>query len=103
MRLVIRRLALGVVLISLASAGLLLSDLGRRSATARKMPHIALLQHASSMLLDQGTQGAIDALAETGFVEGKSIVIDKFNAEGDISVGNSIAKQMVNSRYDLLL
>ena len=103
MRFVIRRLALGVVLIILASAGLLLSDLGRRSATARKIPHIALLQHASTMLLDQGTQGAIDALAETGFVEGKSIVLDKFNAEGDISVGNSIAKEMVNARYDLLL
>ena len=103
MRFVIKRLALGVVLIVLASAGLLLSDLGRRSASARKVPHVALLQHASTLLLDEGTRGAIDALAESGFIEGKSIVIDKFNAEGDISVGNSIAKQMVNARYDLLL
>ena len=103
MRFVVKRLALGFVLIVLASTVLLLSDVERRTAAARSMPHIGLLQHASTLLLDDGTRGAIDALAENGFVEGKSVVIDKFNAHGDISVGNSIAKQMVNARYDLLL
>jgi ABC-type uncharacterized transport system substrate-binding protein len=103
MRFVLKRLSLGIVLIVLASAVLLLSDLGRRTATARTMPHIGLLQHASTLLLDEGTRGAIDALAENGFADGKTIVIDKFNAHGDISVGNSIAKQMVTARYDLLL
>lgn len=103
MRFVLKRLSLGIVLIVLASAVLLLSDLGQRTATARSMPHIGLLQHASTLLLDEGTRGAIDSLAENGFIEGKTIVIDKFNAHGDISVGNSIAKQMVNARYDLLL
>lgn len=103
MRFVVKRLALGFVLIVLASTVLLLSDLGRRTASAHTMPHIGLLQHASTLLLDDGTRGAIDALAENGFVEGKSVIIDKFNSHGDITVGNSIAKQMVNSRYDLLL
>jgi putative ABC transport system substrate-binding protein len=103
MRFVLKRLSLGIILIVLASTVLLLSDLGRRTAAARTMPHIGLLQHASTLLLDEGTRGAVDALAENGFVEGHTIVIDKFNAHGDISVGNSIAKQMVNERYDLLL
>lgn len=103
MRFVLNRLALGFVLILLASAALLWSDRGRRVAVARTIPHIGILQHASTPLLDEGTQGAIDALAENGFTEGKTIVIDKFNAHGDIAVGNSIAKQMVNARYDLLL
>jgi putative ABC transport system substrate-binding protein len=103
MRFVAKHLALGFVLIVLASTVLLLSDLGRRTAGARSMPHIALLQHASTLLLDEGTRGAIDALADSGFVEGKSVAIDRFNAHGDISVGNSIAKQMVSARYDLLL
>lgn len=103
MRFVIKRLLLGFILIVSASAALLLSDLGRRTAVARSMPHVGLLQHASTMLLDEGTRGAIDGLAENGFTDGKTIVIEKFNAQGDISVGNSIAKQMVNARYDLLL
>jgi putative ABC transport system substrate-binding protein len=100
---VLKRLILGIALIILASAALLLSDLGRRTTTKHSIPHIGLLQHASTLLLDEGTRGAIDALAESGFVDGKTIVIDKFNAQGDISVGNSIAKQMVNAHYDLLL
>lgn len=100
---VFKRLLLGLVLIMLASGALLLSDLGRRTATAHSIPRIGLLQHASTLLLDEGARGAIDALAENGFVDGKTIVVDKFNAQGDISVGNSIAKQMVNAHYDLLL
>ena len=103
MRFVLKRLLLGFVLIALASASLLLSDLGRRTAVARSVPHIGLLQHASTMLLDEGTRGAIDGLAENGLIDGKTIAIEQFNAQGDISVGNSIAKQMVNARYDLLL
>jgi len=103
MRFIVKRLFLGCTLIALASAALLLSDLGRRTTSARRVPHVGLLQHASIMLLDEGTRGAIDGLAENGFVEGKTIVLDKFSAQGDISVGNSIAKEMVNARYDLLL
>jgi putative ABC transport system substrate-binding protein len=91
------------VLIVSASTALLLSDLGRRTTTARDIPRIGLLQHASTTLLDEGTQGAIDGLAESGFIDGKTIVIDQFNAHGDIVVGNSIAAEMVNARYDLLL
>jgi putative ABC transport system substrate-binding protein len=103
MRSFVKRLFLGLVLIVSASAALLLSDLGGRTIRTRDIPRVGLLQHASTMLLDEGTRGAIDGLAQNGFIEGKTIVIDKFNAQGDISVGNSIAKQMVNARYDLLL
>lgn len=103
MRFIVTRLLLGFILIVLASAALLLSDLGRRTTGARNIPRVGLLQHASIMLLDEGARGAIDGLAENGFVEGKTIIIDKFDAQGDISVGNSIAKEMVNARYDLLL
>ena len=103
MRYVLKRLTLGVLLIVLASSALLLSDLGRRTTKAHSIPHVGLLQHASTMLLDEGTRGAIDELAERGFVNGKTIVIDQFNAHGDIAVGNSIAAEMVQARYDLLL
>src|SRR5689334_9901549 len=103
MKFVLKRLILGVLLIVAASSALLLSDLGRRTTKAHSIPHVALLQHASTMLLDEGTRGAIDELAERGFVDGKTIVIDQFNAHGDIAVGNSIAAEMVQAQYDLLL
>jgi putative tryptophan/tyrosine transport system substrate-binding protein len=100
---VLKRLLLGIVLILLASATLLLSDLRRRTTTTHTVRRIGLLQHASTLLLDEGTRGAIDGLAENGFIDGKTILIEKFNAQGDISIGNSIAKQMVHAHYDLLL
>src|SRR5690349_19834539 len=103
MRYVLQRLTLGVFLIVFASSALLLSDLGRRTMKAHSIPHVGLLQHASTMLLDEGTRGAIDELKEHGFVDSKTIVIDQFNAQGDIAVGNSIAAEMVRARYDLLL
>jgi putative ABC transport system substrate-binding protein len=103
MTFVLKRLILGALLIVAASAALLLSDLGRRTTKAHSVPHVGLLQHASTMLLDEGTRGTIDGLAEHGFVDGKTIIIDKFNAHGDIAVGNSIATEMVQARYDLLL
>src|SRR5215470_7122949 len=103
MTFVLKRLILGVLLIVLASAALLLSDLGRRTTTAHTIPRVGLLQHASTMLLDEGTRGAIDALAEHGFVDGKTVILEQFNAHGDITVGNSIAAEMVQARYDLLL
>src|SRR5215831_10231891 len=103
MQFVLKRLMLGLLLIAAACSALLLSDRGRRTTTARRVPHIGLLQHASTMLLDEGTRGTIDGLSEHGFVDGKTVVIDQFNAHGDITVGNSIAAEMVQARYDLLL
>src|SRR5215468_5796575 len=103
MKFVLKRLILGVLLIVAASAALLLSDLGRRTMKAHSLPRLGLLQHASTMLLEEGTRGTIDALAEHGFVDGKSIVIEQFNAHGDIAIGNSIATEMVAARYDLLV
>jgi len=103
MKFVLKRLILGLLLIVAASAALLLSDLPRRTRKAHGLPRLGLLQHASTMLLDEGTRGAIDALAEHGFVDGKTIVIEQFNAHGDIAVGNSIAAEMVEARYDLLV
>jgi|SRR5579863_3203626 len=99
----LRRLLLGVALIVVASVVLLLSDWTRRTYSSRGIPHIGLLQHASTLLLDEGVRGMVDSLAENGFVDGKTAIITKYNAEGDIALANSIAKEMVNAHYDLLL
>jgi putative tryptophan/tyrosine transport system substrate-binding protein len=99
----LRRLFLGVALILAASAVLLLSDLNRRTHSSRGIPHIGLLQHASTLLLDDGVRGMVDSLAENGFIDGKTAIIQKYNAEGDIALANSIAKEMANAHFDLLV
>jgi ABC-type uncharacterized transport system substrate-binding protein len=98
-----KRLALGICLIVLTSVVLLLSDLDRRTPARRSVVRIAILQHASSSVLDDGVAGMIQGLAEQGFRDGTTASIDRFNAEADMAVGNAIANQIVNGDYDLVL
>ncbi|MFZ9838965.1 MAG: ABC transporter substrate-binding protein [Opitutaceae bacterium] len=105
-----RRLSLGLLLIAATSAVLLLSDLGsRREAAARtraeagRQVSIALLQHASQNILDDGREGMVKGLAEMGWEQGRNARIRFFNAEGDANVSQSIARQMAAGGHDLLL
>jgi ABC-type uncharacterized transport system substrate-binding protein len=99
----IKRLALGVSLIALASAALLISDLGRRVGTASSALRVAILQHASSVILDDGLRGTLEALAERGFRDGERIKIERFNAQGDMPTGIAIASQVASGNYDLVI
>ena len=98
-----KRLALGITLILLTSAVLLVSDLGRRTSSRASVVRIAILQHASSPVLDDGITGMIQGLAENGFADGAAASIQRFNAEADMAIGNAIASEIVGGEYDLVL
>jgi ABC-type uncharacterized transport system substrate-binding protein len=104
----LRRLLLGIFLIMAAAAVLLLSDLGSRVKTAA-MPksgrtmRVALLQHASQTILDQGREGMITGLKEQGWEQGRNLELKIYNAEGDNAVSQTIAKEMAGGGYDLLM
>lgn len=99
----IKRLALGLSLIAAAAAVLLLSDSGRRRPSTADMPRVAIVQHASQMIIDEGVGGMLDGLAEHGFIDGKTISVRRFNAEGDIGTANAIAKEATTAGFDLIL
>jgi ABC-type uncharacterized transport system substrate-binding protein len=103
MWLVIKRLSLGVFLIALASGILLFSDRQPSRASAGRVPRVALLQFAPTQALDDGVRGIVDALAESGFVEGKGITLRRFNAAGDVATNNTIAREITNGQYDLVV
>src|SRR5688572_3269920 len=111
-----RRLILGIALIAAASALLLFSDLRSRAKSRTTAPNpspapapadrtvrIALLQHASQLVLDEGRAGMLAGLAENGWVVGRNVDLKYYNAEGDIAVAQTIAKEMAGGGYDLLL
>ena len=100
-----KSLSLGFLLIFLASVTLLLSDWNRRtgSGSSTEIPRVGVLQHASTPLLEEAVRGMIDGLAQQGFIEGQTISYQRYNAEGDISVSNSIAREMVAGSFDLFL
>jgi ABC-type uncharacterized transport system substrate-binding protein len=99
----IKRLSLGLLLILFASSVLLVSDWSRRTGARNHIPRVAILKHASTKVLDDAVRGMIDGLAREGFVEGKTIIYQQYNSEGDISVSNSIAREMVSGNFDLFL
>jgi ABC-type uncharacterized transport system substrate-binding protein len=99
----LKRLSLGTLIIAATSAVLLLSDLGHRKASVEPIKRLAILQHSSQPILDEGVRGMIDGLAAAGFVDGKNVSIRRYNAENDLPTANAIAKEMTSGAYDLVL
>jgi ABC-type uncharacterized transport system substrate-binding protein len=99
----LRRLALGISLIILASGILLFFDASHRHSPKSKIPRIAVFQFASNQLLDDGVAGILDGLKERGYAEGGTIQIDRFNAQNDLPTANGISRQIVEGGYDLAL
>lgn len=100
---VVKRLALGVFLIALAIGVLLLSDWNRRSDSRQVIPRVAILQHASQPVLDEGVHGILQGLAVGGFKDGETVTIQRFNAENDTPTENAIAREVTDGRFDLIL
>lgn len=101
-----KKLAPGLMLIVLAAAILLCSDLGSRRAEVHsksRILRIAAVQQISTPALDQGLAGALEALRDRGYSDGGRILLTKYNAEGDISVANAIAKDVTTGDVDLIL
>jgi putative tryptophan/tyrosine transport system substrate-binding protein len=99
----VRHLWLGLALIAAAAGVLLFSDWNQRQAANGSLKRVAILQHASQAALDEGIEGILDALAEHGFVDGKTIALQRFNAENDLPTANAIARELVNGGYDLVI
>jgi len=103
----VRHFLLGIILIAIASGILLVSDLGQRKtmagAATAAVRKVAIVQHASQAALDEGVAGIIAGLAEKGFVDGRNIVIKRFNAENDLGTANAIAKQVSSGEFDLIV
>ena len=75
---VLKRLALGLFLITLAIGVLLFSDWNRRSESRQAIPRIAILQHASQPVLEEGVHGMFLGLAEGGFKDGETVAVQRF-------------------------
>ena len=58
-----------------------------------------IVQHSA---LDSAREGFIDGLKEKGYVDGDNIEIDYENAQGDVSIAQTISKQFVNNEVDMI-
>ena len=99
----VKRLWLGFLLIVLASVILRFTDREQRRASAAAVLRVAILQHASTPVLDDGIRGTLEALAERGYTDGGRVKIDRFNAQGDMPTGIAIAREVTTGAYDLVI
>jgi ABC-type uncharacterized transport system substrate-binding protein len=99
----IKRLSLGIVLIVLAAAILLISDRNQRKTAAGRLPHVAVFQLASASPHDESVRGIDDSLRQAGYLDGQNIRISHFNALGDMTTANAIAKQVTDGNYDMVV
>jgi len=108
----IKRLGLGFILIALAAGVLLYTDRGSRNNGRKllggvnntsKVLRVALVQHASLPVFEEGGAGVLGALTARGYTEGGRIEIRRFNAEADIGTANAIAKEITTGSYDFII
>jgi len=105
----LQRLSVGAGVIFAVSAVLLWADRGARieavnaGESESRLPHIAIIKHASIAPLDDAEQGVMKILKRRGFGDGEGATYSVYNAQGDFATANAIAKTVVNDNVDLIV
>jgi putative tryptophan/tyrosine transport system substrate-binding protein len=103
---VLKKIALGLAMITVSAAILLYSDLDSRRVSAGKRAKgplkVAVVQQTSIPALDDGLAGALATLKERGYVDGGRMILRQYNAQGDTGTANAIAKEVTSGNFDLI-
>ncbi|HKM93616.1 MAG TPA: ABC transporter substrate-binding protein [Prolixibacteraceae bacterium] len=100
----VKKIIIAFLFLLFTASILLMLDLGnRKSVSKQKLPKLAVFKMASLAVLDDAESGIIEGLKQQGFVHGKSCTIQHFTAEGDMPTANTIAQNIVSSRFDMVI
>ena len=103
----LKHLWLAAALILATSAVLLITDMDRREGTGKQKdkayPDIAVMQIASTPLLDSHVAGILSYLKEARQIAPDGRNLHLFNPQGDFSTANAVAREMVKGDYDLVI
>jgi ABC-type uncharacterized transport system substrate-binding protein len=104
----LKDLWLAILLILLASAVLLLSDLQQRQTRSPAgkggdLPRIAILQISSTTLLDAHVAGVVSGLQDRGYYAAGGGNVRRFNAHGDYATAAAISRELASGPYDLVI
>jgi putative tryptophan/tyrosine transport system substrate-binding protein len=64
---------------------------------------VGIIQIVEHPALDSASEGFRDVLEENGYIEGENIIYDYQNAQGDMSIANTIANKFAWEKPDLIL
>lgn len=102
----VKRLWLAILLITAASALLLISDFGQRKHAGQgreSYPSLAVMQIASTPLLDEHVAGVLARLEGEGYLAPDRSNLRVFNPQGDFATANTIAREIVNGPYEVVI
>lgn len=85
------------------SAVFLSCSSGSSNASEDKVFKIGIIQLIEHDALDASYRGFVDGLKEAGYEDGKNIIIDYQNAQGEQANCITISQKFVNDRADLIL
>lgn len=93
-----------LLLITAISFILIMSDNKRRvNESVEVKKRVALFKLSSRKTLDDVEQGYIDGLAAKGYRDGEKISITRYNAENDLPTAYTIASEIINRKYDMVI
>ena len=99
----LRPVLLPLGLIVAVAALLLAMEPPQRAAGPAHIPRVAIVQHASQGALDDGVAGMLLALERRGFIDGRTVHLQKFNAQGELATANDIARRVTDGSFELVL
>jgi ABC-type uncharacterized transport system substrate-binding protein len=106
----IRRIALGIAVVGIASAILLLSDLQHRERAAARAVltkkhswKIYFIQYNDVIDVKDAERGVLQGLTESGLVNGHDYEVQILNAQGDMATVSALIDAAVTRGADLLI
>ncbi|HUK33798.1 MAG TPA: ABC transporter substrate-binding protein [Vicinamibacterales bacterium] len=105
----LRRIALGIAVLVVASAILLISDLQHRERAARTAlakKHtwkIYFVQYNDVIDVKDAESGVLDGLRESGLQDGRDFQVEILNAQGDMATVSALIDAAVTGGADMLI
>ena len=105
----IKKLGLSLLLILVASAVLLYSDKSQKKHHSEPgaqagsfIPKVAVLQMSSSGVIEDAAHGAFEALKNEGFIDKQTMMVTRYNAEGDTGTQAQMALTIAQGDFDMV-
>ncbi|WPC38499.1 ABC transporter substrate-binding protein [Brachyspira hyodysenteriae] len=95
-------IALSIVILFIASCSSK-KDNENISLLNSEVKKIGILQLVEHYALDQANKGFVDGLKEAGYEDGKNVIIDYQNAQGEQANCVTISQKFINNKVDLIL
>jgi len=86
----------------LAGCGQSATDSNKGTTTSADVKNIGVVQLVQHDALDASNKGFVDGLKEKGYEDGKNIKIEQQNAQGEQANAQTICKQFVDEKKDLI-